>query len=92
MATHSSVPAWRTPWTEVPGSHSPWDCRVRHDQEAKHNTGSSSGTEPACHAGDVRGMGLVPGTGRAVEEGMATHSSVLAWESHGQRSLVGYSP
>ena len=23
---------------------------------------------------------------------MATHSSVLAWEIHGQRSLVGYSP
>ena len=23
---------------------------------------------------------------------MATHSSILAWEPHGQRSLVGYSP
>ena len=23
---------------------------------------------------------------------MATHSSILAWRSHGQRSLVGYSP
>ena len=23
---------------------------------------------------------------------MATHSSILAWESHGQRSLEGYSP
>ena len=27
-----------------------------------------------------------------LEKGMATHSSILAWESHGQRSLVGYSP
>ena len=26
-----------------------------------------------------------------LEEGMATHSSILAWESRGQRSLVGYS-
>ena len=26
-----------------------------------------------------------------LEEGMATHSSVVAGESHGQRSLVGYS-
>ena len=26
-----------------------------------------------------------------LEEGTATHSSILAWESHGQRSLVGYS-
>ena len=23
---------------------------------------------------------------------MATHSGILAWRSHGQRSLVGYSP
>ena len=27
-----------------------------------------------------------------LEEGMATHSTSLAWRSHGQRSLVGYSP
>ena len=26
------------------------------------------------------------------ENGMATHSSILARKSHGQRSLVGYSP
>ena len=28
----------------------------------------------------------------ALEEEMATHSSVLAWRIHGQRSLAGYSP
>ena len=27
-----------------------------------------------------------------LEEGMATHSSILAWRIHGQRRLVGYSP
>ena len=27
-----------------------------------------------------------------LEEGMATHSSILPGESHGQRSLEGYSP
>ena len=27
-----------------------------------------------------------------LEEGMATHSSILVWKSHGQRSLAGYSP
>ena len=27
-----------------------------------------------------------------LEEGMATHSSILAWRIHGQRSLAGYSP
>ena len=27
-----------------------------------------------------------------LEKGMATHSSILPGESHGQRSLAGYSP
>ena len=27
-----------------------------------------------------------------LEKEMATHSSILAWEIHGRRSLVGYSP
>ena len=30
LATHSSVLAWRIPWTEEPGERSPWGCRVRH--------------------------------------------------------------
>ena len=36
----------------------------------------SSGTDPACHAGDTRDEGLIPGI--ALEKGMATHSSILA--------------
>ena len=24
MATHSSISAWKIPWTEEPGSYSPW--------------------------------------------------------------------
>ena len=27
-----------------------------------------------------------------LEEGMVTHSSIPAWESHGQQSLASYSP
>ena len=27
-----------------------------------------------------------------LEKGTATHSSILAWSYHGQRSLAGYSP
>ena len=27
-----------------------------------------------------------------LEKEMATHSSILVWKSHGQRSLAGYSP
>ena len=30
-------------------------------------------------AGDVRDLGSIPGSGRSLEEGMATHSSILAW-------------
>ena len=40
-------------------------------------------------AGD---MGLIPDPGRSPLEDMATHSSILAGESHGQRSLAVYSP
>ena len=32
------------------------------------------------------------GQDEPLEKGMATHFSILAWEIHGQRSLVGYSP
>ena len=28
----------------------------------------------------------------SLEEGTATHSSILTWESHEQRSLMGYNP
>ena len=34
--------------------------------------------QPA-NAGDTRDAGLIPGTGNPLEEGMATHSSVLSW-------------
>ena len=27
-----------------------------------------------------------------LEKELASHSSILAWKTHGQRSLVGYSP
>ena len=27
IATHSSILAWRIPWTEEPGSHSPQGCK-----------------------------------------------------------------
>ena len=33
-----------------------------------------------ANAGDSRDMGLIPGSGRSPEEGMATHSSILAWK------------
>ena len=38
--------------------------------------GGSDGKASACNAGD---LGLIPGWGRSPGEGMATHSSTLAW-------------
>ena len=33
MATHSSILAWRIPWTEDPGGlHSPWGHQDGHNQ------------------------------------------------------------
>ena len=41
MATHSSIPAWRIPWTEEPGRlQSMWSQRVRHNWPTKHSTQS----------------------------------------------------
>ena len=34
---------------------------------------------PPAKAGDIRTTGSTPGSGRSTEEGMATHSSILAW-------------
>ena len=34
---------------------------------------------PLASAGDIRDTGSIPGLGRSLEEGMATHSSILAW-------------
>ena len=31
-------------------------------------------------SGNIRDMGSIPGLGRSLEEGMATHSSILAWK------------
>ena len=43
---------------------------------------------PAMWETQVRSLGWED----SLEKEMATHSSTLAWKSHGQRSLVDYSP
>ena len=45
-----------------------------------------------ANAGDTRDVGLIPGREEPLEKEMATHSGIVAGKSHGQRSLVGYSP
>ena len=38
-----------------------------------------SGKESTCDAGEAGDSGSIPGSGDPMEEGMATHSSILAW-------------
>ena len=37
-------------------------------------------TNMPSNAGDVGDVGSIPGSGRSPEEGMAIHSSILAWK------------
>ena len=48
--------------------------------------GSDSKESPAMQEAQVRFLGQED----PLENGMATHSSVLAWKSHGKKSLVGF--
>ena len=43
-------------------------------------------------AGDIRAVGSVPGLGRSLGRPWQPTPGFLPGESHGQRSLVGYSP
>ena len=44
---------------------------------------------PSANAGDIREVGSIPGLRRALEEGMATHSSILAWRIPGTEEPGG---
>ena len=49
---------------------------------------------PPVNAGDIIDAGLIPESRRSLEEGMATHSSILAWripwtKEHGGIQSVG---
>ena len=41
--------------------------------------GGTAGKDTPANAGDTVGEGSVPGLGRSLEVGNATHSSILAW-------------
>ena len=44
---------------------------------------------PPASAGDIRDMSSIPGWGRSLEEGMATHPSILAWRIPGTEGPGG---
>ena len=45
-----------------------------------------------ANTGEGRDTGSILGQEDPLEEGIIIHTSILAWESHGQGSLAGYSP
>ena len=47
---------------------------------------------PPANAGDIRDMGLIPGSGRSSGGGHDNPLQYSCLKSHGQRSLAGYSP
>ena len=51
--------------------------------------GDSAVKNLPANAGD---SGLIPGSGGSLEKEVSTHSVFLPGKSHGQRSLMGYSP
>ena len=69
MATHSSILAWRIPWTEEPGGHGPRGHSESDTTEVTEHTctHSSVGKESTCNAEDP---GLIPGSGRSTREGI----------------------
>ena len=73
MATHSSILVWTIPWTE--------GCKeLNKTQNACTSSGGTSGKEPACQfrrtlQTQVRSLGWED----PLEEGTATHYSILAW-------------
>ena len=73
---------WITSWNQ--------DCREKFQQpQIQRFLGGADGKESACNAGDLCS---IPGSGRLPGGGNANQLQYSCLESHGQRSLVGYSP
>ena len=99
MATHSSILAWKIPWTEEPGRLQSMGLqRVGHDWATSFSLsassdifpGGSDGKESACNAGD---LGSIPGLGRSPGEGNGNPLQYSGLDNpHGWSSLAGYSP
>ena len=98
MATHSSILAWRIPWTEEPGGlQSMGSQRVGHNWATfTHGylcgfPGGSGGKESACN---VETQVWPLGQEDPLKKEMATHSTILAWripwtENPGRLQSIG---
>ena len=84
MATHSSILAWKIPWTEEPGGLQSGVRRKESDTTERLTLSLFTGgaivvKNLPANAGDARDR-ADPCIGKdPLEEGMATHSSILAW-------------
>ena len=78
-ATHSSILAWRIPWTEEPGALQSLGLQgVGHDWECFTSPcagGSVVKNLPTMQETQVQSLSCKD----PLEKGMATHSSILAW-------------
>ena len=52
------------------------DLEAEQNSSTSINPGGTEGKESACNVGD---LGSISGSGRSLERGMETHSSILAW-------------
>ena len=84
--SHSCVPSSKPSSSHI-SSKSPRDSHLLPSLQGF--PADSMVKNPPADAGDA---GSIPGSRRSLEKEMATHSSILVGESHGQRSLAGYSP
>ena len=66
-----NVPFWHLVFTL-------WDISSK--EKIRAIPGHISGKEPACQCRRRRVMGLIPSWEDVLEEGITTHSSILAWE------------
>ena len=93
MATHSSTLAWKIAWMEELGR-----LQSVGSQRFRHNWATSFllllllaqmiKNPPAMQETQIWSLDEED----PLEKGMASLSSILTWESRGQRNLVGYSP
>ena len=75
-ASHSSILAWRIPWTEKPGRLQSMESqRVGHDWVT--NTSGSVVKNMPANTGDASS---IPGRIRSLDKELTTHSSIPPWE------------
>ena len=85
MTTHSSILAWRIPWSEEPGRLQSLSIYIQ--------TLLTSLTHGKASADNVGDPGLIPRLGRSSGEGNGTPLQFSCLENPtGRRILVGYSP